>query len=100
MIEDIIEYYEELTELEDEITEDAPAPIVCKSCGGGKWRSGRKDEAQLARRNEIMCEVREMFTERKTEQEVREHFKDERNRYINIDRYVRMFFRRHAREKK
>lgn len=39
-------------------------------------------------------------TERKTEQEVREHFKDERNRYINIDRYVRMFFRRHAREKK
>jgi len=89
MIEDSIEYYEELTELEDEITEDAPAPIVCKS-----------DEAQLARRNEIMCEVREMFTERKTEQEVREHFKDERNRYINIDRYVRMFFRRHAREKK
>jgi len=45
MIEDSIEYYEELTELEDEITEDAPAPIVCKSCGGGKWRSGRKDEA-------------------------------------------------------
>ena len=61
MIEDSIEYYEELTELEDEITEDAPAPIVRKSCGGGKWRSGRKDEAQLARRNEIMCEVREMF---------------------------------------
>lgn len=49
MIEDSIEYYEELTELEDEITEDAPAPIVRKSCGGGKWRSGRKDEAQLAR---------------------------------------------------
>lgn len=99
-MEDEYENYFPIAEQEDEITEDAPAPIVCKSCGGGKWRSGRKDPAQLARRNEIMCEVREMFTERKTEQEVREHFKDERNRYINIDRYVRMFFRRHAREKK
>lgn len=52
MSEDGIEYYEDITEQEDAITEDASAPIVCKSCGGGKWRSGRKDEAQLARRND------------------------------------------------
>ena len=99
-MEDEYENYFPIAEQEDESTENVPAPKACKSCGGGKWRSGRKDPAQLARRNEIMCEVREMFTERKTEQEVREHFKDERNLYINIDRYVRMFFRRHAREKK
>jgi len=100
MSEDGIEYYEELTEMEDEITEDAPAPVVCKSCGGGKWRSGRKVPAQVARRKEIMATVREMFDAGNSEQEVRAHFDGERNLYINIDRYVRMFFRRHAREKK
>ena len=87
-------------ECEDESTDNTPAPSICKSCGGERWRSGRKDAAQLSRRNEILNEVRELFDAGKSEEEALEHFGGERNRYINIDRYVRMFFRRHAREKK
>ena len=98
MNEDGIEYYEDITEQEDEITEDASAPIVCKSCGGDVWRTGRKDAAQIARRNAIMSEVRDLFDSGRTEQEVLEHFGAERNKYIDIDGYVTLFFRKHARK--
>lgn len=87
-------------ECEDESTDNTPAPSICKSCGGERWRSGRKDAAQLSRRNEILNEVRELFDAGKSEEEALEHFGGERNTYVNIARYVTLFFRRHAREKK
>lgn len=92
------ENYFKIEEQEDESTENTPTPKACKSCGGDVWRTGRKDAAQIARRNAILSEVREMFDSGKSEQEVREHFGAERNTYLNIGRYVTLFYRKHARK--
>ena len=97
-MEDEYENYFPIAEQEDESTENVPAPKACKSCGGDVWRTGRKDAAQIARRNAIMSEVRDLFDSGRTEQEVLEHFGAERNKYIDIDRYVTLFFRKHARK--
>lgn len=82
----------EATEEESTVT----AGAACTDCGGDKYKDGRIDRAEVARRNEIMAEIRSLWESGASEAQIRERFSGETNQYMNIPAYITLFWRKYG----